>query len=186
MTSGIDDMNLNQCPCFLIAGWISRVAVAWLTISGLAIAPGCFAGADEQQPVHLYFDDAAKPFLVGETRLMTPSRDAQTFGRQVVTELINGPADEHLATIPEGTRLRTFFVLGDGTAVVDFSAHLRDEQSGSCRQEQLTLFSVVNSLVLNIPEIDRVKILVEGAETKTLKGHLPLEHSLTADLLLTR
>jgi spore germination protein GerM len=186
MTSGIDDMNLNQRRDFLIIKWVSRVAVAWLTISGLAIGSGCLAGAGEQQPVHLYFADAAKPFLVGETRFMVPSRDAQTFGRQVVTELINGPADENLATLPEGTRLRTFFVLGDGTAVVDFSAHLRDEPPGSCRQEQLTLFSVVNSLVLNVPGIDRVKILVEGAETTTLSGHLPLEHPLTADLLLTR
>jgi hypothetical protein len=52
--------------------------------------------------------------------------------------------------------------------------------------EQLTLFSVVNSLILNVPEIDRVKILIDGAEVQTLTGHLPLEFPLTADMLLTR
>jgi hypothetical protein len=76
--------------------------------------------------------------------------------------------------------------LEDGTAVVDFSIHFRKNHPGSCRQEQLTLFSVVNSLVLNVPEIDRVKILIDGAESETLTGHVALEFPLTADMLLTR
>jgi hypothetical protein len=54
--------------------------------------------------------------------------------------------------------------LSDGTAVVDFSTQLRENHPGSCRREQLTLFSVVNSLILNVSEIDRVKILIDGAE----------------------
>ena len=99
---------------------------------------------------------------------------------------MRGPTGGYLATIPTGTQLRAFFILGDGTAVVDFSNHIRENHPGSCRQEQLTLFSVVNSLVLNVTEIDRVKILVDGTETQTLTGHLALEHPLTADLLLTR
>lgn len=183
MSSRINDMNVNRRDGFLIIRWL---AFAWLTIFVLAMVPGCLAAAGEQQRVHLYFADAAKPFLVGETRLMVPSRDMQTFGRQLVTELINGPAGENLATIPKGTRLRTFFVLDEGTAVVDFSAQLRRAHPGSCRQELLTLFSVVNTLVLNLPKIERVKILIEGTETKTLNGHLPLDYPLTADLLLTR
>ena len=77
-------------------------------------------------------------------------------------------------------------MLGDGTAVVDFSAHLRKNHTGSCRMEQLTLFSIVNSLILNVSEIDQVKILIDGTEVETLTGHLPLEFPLTADMLLTR
>lgn len=179
-------MKVTHHRGFPIIGWISRLMVAWLTICGLAVVPGCLAGAGDQQLVHLYFADASKPFLVGETRYMVPSGDAQAFGRQVVAALINGPAGDNLATIPDGTRLRTFFLLGEGTAVVDFSDQLRLGHSGSCRQEQLTLFSIVNTLVLNLPEIERVKILIEGTETTTLTGHLPLQHPLTADLLLTR
>jgi spore germination protein GerM len=100
--------------------------------------------------------------------------------------LINGPDRRNLPTIPAGTQLRSFFLLGDGTAVVDFSTHLRDNHPGGCRLEQLTLFSVVNSLILNISEIERVKILIDGAEAETLAGHLSLEFPLIADMLLTR
>jgi spore germination protein GerM len=138
------------------------------------------------QLVHLYFSDAKRPFLVAEDRVVVYPGDPMAFGRQLVLELINGSTRGHVATLPAGTKLRSFFLLDDGTAVVDFSAQLRENHPGSCRREQLTLFSVVNSLVLNVPEIDRVKILIDGAEAQTLTGHLPLEFPLTADMLLTR
>jgi len=165
--------------------------VGWLAIAGLAVnvainVPDCVAGEGDTQLVHLYFADAKRPFLIAESRVMIDPGDPTAFCRQLVLELINGSARGNLATIPEGTQLRSFFLLGDGTAVVDFSTHLRENHSGSCRLEQLTLFSVVNSLILNVSEIDRVKILIDGAEAPTLTGHLPLEFPLTADMLLTR
>ncbi len=165
--------------------------VGWLIIAGLvvhvaAMVPCCVAGEREKQIVHLYFADAKRPFLNAEARVMVSPEDPMVFGRQLLVELINGPARGNLATIPTGTQLRALFLLGDGTAVVDFSTQFRDNHAGSCRLEQLTLFSVVNSLILNIKEIDRVKILIDGSEVQTLTGHLPLEFPLTADMLLTR
>ena len=164
-------------------GWF--VVVGW-ALQGISMVPHSVAGNVSQQVVHLYFADAKKPFLVGESRLMINSGDPISFGRQIVTALINGSNGGALATIPAGTQLRAFFILGDGTAVVDFSNHIRNNHSGSCRQEKLTLFSVVNSLALNVTEIDQVKILIDGTEARTLTGHLALEFPLTADLLLTR
>jgi spore germination protein GerM len=161
----------------VIAGLVAHIAVR---------VPDCLAGKGEAQVVHLYFGDAEQPFLVAEARVMVTPGDPAAFGRQLIAALISGPVGGNLATIPAGTRLRAFFVSVEGTAVVDFSTHFRDNHPGSCRQEQLTLFSVVNSLILNVPGIDRVKILVDGVETETLTGHLPLEFPLTADMLLTR
>ena len=165
----------------------------WLMIVGLAImaailvSPASTFAGGNKQVVHLYFADAANPFLVGEERVLVHPGEPASFGRQLVTELINGPAaGGKLATISRGTHLRAFFLLDDGTAVVDFSSDLRDNHPGGCRNEQLTLFSVVNSLVLNEPAIDRVKILIAGAEHETLAGHVPIEFPLTADMLLTR
>ena len=164
-----------------------RLAIAGLVLCHAAMAPlAGYAEEGEKQVAHLYFADAKKPFLVGEERVMIDSGDPAAYARQIVQELINGPAGGKRAIIPRGTRLRSFFLLEDGTAVVDFSIHFRKNHPGSCRQEQLTLFSVVNSLVLNVPEIDRVKILIDGAESETLTGHVALEFPLTADMLLTR
>ena len=179
-------MNVHQGGVYTFLRWIGWLVIAGLAVHTPAMVPGCLAGQGEKQVVYLYFADATKPFLIAEARVMVDPGDPVAFGRQLVMELINGPARGNLATIPSGTQLRAFFLLGDGTAVVDFSAHLRENHPGSCRMEQLTLFSVVNSLILNVAEIDRVKILIDGAETHTLTGHLPLEFPLTADMLLTR
>ncbi len=172
-------------------GMAAMRCVAWLTIAGLAVciviyAPDCAAGERDTQLVHLYFADPKRPFLVAESRVMVDPGDPTAFCRQLVIELINGSARGNLATIPEGTQLRSLFLLGDGTAVVDFSTQLRENHPGSCRLEQLTLFSVVNTLVLNFSQVDRVQILIDGAGSQTLAGHLPLEFPLTADMLLTR
>lgn len=163
--------------CSLIAGLAVHVA--------MKVSDGVAAEGNTQL-VHLYFADAKRPFLIAEPRMVVDSGDRTAFSRQLVLELINGSARGNLATIPKETQLRSFFLLGDGTAVVDFSTHFRENHPGSCRLEQLTLFSVANSLILNVAEIDRVKILIDGEEAQTLAGHLPLEFPLTADMLLTR
>ena len=167
-------------------GWIGWLTAAGLIILMAAVVPFVFAQRAYKQEVHLYFADAKRPFLVSEPRVMVNSGDPILFGRQLMTELIKGSAGGNLATIPEDTQLRAFFLLDDGTAVVDFSDSMRKNHSGGCRREQLTLFSIVNSLVLNIAEIDRVQILINGADIRTVAGHVPLDIPLTADLLLTR
>ena len=50
----------------------------------------------------------------------------------------------------------------------------------------MTVFSVVNSLVLNMPDVDAVKILIDGREETTLVGHVDLRYPLTANMLLIR
>ncbi len=157
-----------------------------LVVCLTALSSICFAEDGDKLVAHVYFADARQPFLVAETRVMANSDEAVVLGRRLIAELIDGPAEGNSPTIPEGTRLRAFFVLDDGTAVADFSAPFRDNHPGSCRMEQLTLFSVVNSLILNVPSIKRVKILIDGAEAQALAGHLCLAFPLTADMLLIR
>jgi spore germination protein GerM len=117
---------------------------------------------------------------------MANPHDPAMLGRRLIEDLIEGSTEGNRATIPKGTQLRAFFLLDDGMAVVDFNPQFRENHPGSCRMEQLTLFSVVNSLILNVPEIRQVKILIDGAEAQTLAGHLCLAYPLTADMLLTR
>lgn len=179
-------MNLRRAIRYALWHYIGWLVVASVAAHGVVMVPDCIAGKGDKQVVHLYFADMTKPFLVAETRVMVDPGDPAALGKQLVVELINGPARRNLPTLPAETQLRSFFLLGDGTAVVDFSTHLRDNHPGSCRLEQLTLFSVTNSLILNVSEIERVKILIDGTETETLAGHLPLGFPLTADMLLTR
>ena len=173
-------------------GWIRRrrdnrpLVIAALGMLLLAMVPPPIAGGGEKPQVHLYFADARNSFLIAEARAMVHPDDPGALARQILHALIGGSSDGNLPTIPPGTKLRSFFLLDDGTAVVDFSRSFRENHPGGCRMEQLTLFSVVNSMILNVPEIKQVKILVDGTEGKTLAGHLALDFPLTADMLLTR
>lgn len=163
-----------------------RAIVCLLVILFAAQVPVSFAEKEDENIAHLYFADANGSFLIAEARVMANLDDPTRRGRWVVEQLIEGPSRGGLPTIPAGTALRAFYLLDDGTAIVDLSPHFRDNHPGGCRMEQLTIFCVVNSLVLNIPEIRRVKILIDGAEAQTLAGHITLAFPLTADMLLTR
>ena len=169
----------------LLLGMI-RLTICWLTLSFALQVPGCFAEEENENIVHLYFADSDTPYLIAETRVIAGNSAPMAKGRWVIEELIKGPSQGGLPTLPAGTRLRAFYLLDDGTAVVDFGPQISTKHPGGCRMEQLTLFSVVNSLILNVPEIRRVKILIDGAEAQTLAGHLALAFPLTADMLLTR
>ena len=102
---------------------------------------------------------------------------------QVVELLATGAGDTNLyRTLPEGTRLNQVFVSEDGTAYVDFNSALADNHPGGILSEQATVYSIVNSLAFNLPEVERVKILINGIEKETLAGHTLLELPLRMDL----
>jgi hypothetical protein len=48
------------------------------------------------------------------------------------------------------------------------------------------VYSIVNSLILNVTDIEAVKILIEGQESITLAGHIDLQQPLKANMLLIR
>ena len=136
--------------------------------------------------VHLFFTDDRNQFLKAEKRTLPLSGDPVADGRQIITHLLQGPKEGLHQIIPDGTQLRSFFITPDGTAFADFSDALRENHPGGCRIELLTLFAIVNSLILNIPEIKQVNILIEGQESLTLAGHIDTRFPYQADMLLIR
>ncbi len=42
-----------------------------------------------------------------------------------------------------------------------------------------TVYSLTNTLTVNIPAIKKVKILIGGKERESLKGHIGLKHPFT-------
>ena len=91
-----------------------------------------------------------------------------------------------MRTIPAGTTLKAFYITRDGTAYVDLSEAIRDGHPGGVKSELFTIYSIVNSLTLNIPEIDAVKILIGGKEAMTLSGHIDGRFPFKANMLLIR
>jgi spore germination protein GerM len=142
--------------------------------------------SDEKQIVHLYFMDKENSYLIAENRLIVKQRDPVALGSHIVQGLLAGPQKALEPTIPQNTTLKAFYLTAKGIAFVDFSDTLKTHHVGGAKGELLTIYSIVNSLILNVDEIEAVKILINGRESSTLAGHIDLRSPLKANMLLIR
>ncbi len=128
-------------------------------------------------PVTLYFSSPEGTTLVAQ-RIRIRENGLEERVREVVEGLIKGPGGRMTPTIPPGTRLIKVDIR-KGIAYLDFSRELSERHPGGSSAEVQTVFSIVNSVVFNFPEVKKVQILIEGKRRKTLAGHidisLPLE-----------
>ena len=139
-----------------------------------------------QTIVHLYFADKDNSYLFAEERSFSAQENSILMGKHIINGLLEGPRKNLARTIPEQTVLRAFYLMTDGIAVVDLSGEIKEYHSGGAKSELMTIYSLVNSLVLNIPEIKAVKLLIEGREEETLAGHIDLRNPFKANMLYVR
>ncbi len=140
----------------------------------------------DKKKVHLYFADKGNSFLIAEERAIPQSPDPAEFGKAIIEALIKGPLEGLMRTIPVNTTLSAFYVTQDGIAYIDLTEEVQEQHPGGIKTELITIYSIVNSLTLNIPEIDAVKILIGGHEPMTLAGHIDLRFPFKANMLLIR
>ena len=82
------------------------------------------------------------------------------------------------ATIPQGAKLRGIFISERNEAFVDLDASIRTAHPGGALQELMTVYTIVNALVTNLPNLQEVQILIDGREADTLAGHVDLRRPL--------
>jgi len=140
----------------------------------------------KKSAVHLYFSNRDNYYLMSEQRVISHSGDSVDYARSIVEALIKGPQNSLVRTIAASTKLRAIYIIPDGACYVDLSQAVEKDHPGGCNTELLTIYSVVNSLILNVPEIKRVKLLIDGKEVQTLAGHIDLVFPLEAHMLLIR
>ncbi len=132
---------------------------------------------EETWEMILYFADDQFVSLVGERRLVEAEGN---YFEQVLEELLRGPEDENLFNpIPPGTVLNGVFSEG-GTVYVDLDEQMIDGQAGGASQELLSLYAIINTLT-EIPGVERVKLLIDGQERETLRGHMDTSRPLERD-----
>jgi germination protein M len=133
--------------------------------------------------VKLFFNAPDNAELRSEDRSITYQETLAGETREILKELIKGPTAESLiSTIPDGTQLLDVFITKDGTAYADFSHELADNHSGGSQAEINTVFSIIDTLTLNFPQIKKVQILLGDQVVETLKGHVDLSHPLEKNL----
>jgi germination protein M len=102
------------------------------------------------------------------------SNDPVLRSKQVLNTLLAGPVDTELRTLPPDALLLAFYLLPDGTAIADFSEALATSIPSGIVSEQLAVNSITRTLEANVPQVQRLKILIHGQEVETLAGHLDL------------
>ncbi len=125
-------------------------------------------------PVRLLFPGPERELAI-EERAIYAVENAVDGMRQILILLLSGPRSDGLfPLLPEGVVLWEFY-FHQGIAFVDLAVPLEGVPAMGCFEEALALESIRRTLRENFPEIDRVRVLLNGQERATLAGHIALE-----------
>ena len=124
--------------------------------------------------VTLYLLSDSGMALAPEDREIALADSVQEQAKQVIRELLAGSRTGLGSPLPQGVQLRELFITPQGLAFVDLSQELISNHIGGSSAEELTVYSLSNTLIANFPAVKRVQFLVEGREVPTLAGHLDL------------
>jgi len=138
----------------------------------------------EKLIVKIYFSDQQERFLRSEKRYVVKESDAASQAKEIVLALLDGSKSGLVNTFPHGVALRDVKIKDNETALVSFSKNLTKSYEGSSASEMATIYSLTNSITQNIPSIKMVKILVEGKELPSIKGHISTRKAFSPDLEL--
>ncbi|OPX45414.1 spore germination protein GerM [Ruminiclostridium hungatei] len=131
-------------------------------------------------PYKLYFiNEQGK--LAPETRYIDNtevSKGESNLATVLVKELISGPAKGSLlqSSIPQETKVHSDVSIKDGIATVDLTKEFIEKHQGGKKNEQLTLYSIVNTLT-EIKDIKSVQFKIDGKVRKDFKGSYQLDIS---------
>jgi hypothetical protein len=145
-------------------------------------APEAAVPKGEPVSFNLYFP-ADGGDLRPEARALQVSADPKDRIRKVIEALLAGPKGSGLARpFPEGVALGAVLLSPDGTAYVDL--HWQDHPdppAGGSTEEMQRIYSLVDSIALNVPQAPRVVLLWNGVQRETFSGHLDLTGPLVPD-----
>jgi spore germination protein GerM len=134
----------------------------------------------------IFFSDTQSDVLVIEQRTLPWDRDPEQRAAMLMRELLRGPSGAAVRTTPETAVLRSVTIASDGTARADFSSQLASAHPGGSSSEVLTVYSIVNTLALNIDTIERVQILLDGRPADTIAGHLDCRQPFLPDIKIIK
>jgi len=167
----------------------ARVLAAVLAVVlGLSLGPTHAAPGqvkDQLTEGFLYFRDSSGMALRAVSKYFSRDLDAHELGLALLESVMAGPSAKALSPVfPKGSRVEALFITPGGDAYVDVT--LAGEGMTDTLTELLGIYSLVNSLTLTIPEIHRVKFLVNGAENSSFGGHVSLAPFFKTNMLIVK
>jgi sporulation and spore germination protein len=146
-----------------------------------------YTSTDPPMNVKLFFPAVSgEPLLTTEDGTIFQSSEIENRAKQILQKLQEGPHNTSMVpSLPKDTKAQDFFISEEGVAFINFSNTISTNHPGGVLNELGTIYSVVDSLTYNLPEVKEVKILIGGVEKETLAGHCLLLLPLAMDLSIT-
>jgi len=146
-----------------------------------------YTSADPPMNVKLFFPPVSgEPLLTAEDGTIFQSSEIENRAKQILQKLQEGPHNTNLLpSLPKDAKAQDLFISEEGVAFINFSNTISTDHPGGVLNELGTIYSVVDSLTYNLPEVKEVKILIGGVEKETLAGHCLLLLPLAMDLSIT-
>jgi spore germination protein GerM len=179
-----------------VAIGLAAVALGWALMTGLGrvlrtAAPPEAVDAPAQQTsppatpavprikATLYFGSAEGSGLVPVEMEIPLAQGAVAQARALIEAQLAAVAPAPLvATIPAGTKLLGVYVSERNEAFVDLDGTVRAKHPGGSMNELFTVYTIVNAITTNLPDVQLVQLLIDGHEVDTLAGHVDLRRPL--------
>jgi len=97
-----------------------------------------------------------------------PSARAKSVLEALIGYYLSKPSPHELA---DGSGVNSVFMVNRKLAVVDLNQALAEGHRSGVMVEDFTVISLIDTLATNLPQLERVKILINGKERETLAGH---------------
>jgi hypothetical protein len=195
-------MTRRRIAVGLVIGLVA-IALGWALMSQLAralrttdVPPDTAATAPGAAPAPaavpkikatLFFGSADGRGLVAVQQEIPFAEGTLAQARALVEAQLAATAPSPLvSTVPGGTKLRGFYVSEKNEAFVDLDMTIRDKHPGGSLNELFTVYTIVNAVATNLPDLQNVQLLIDGHEVDTLAGHVDLRRPLRKnDSLIT-
>ena len=124
--------------------------------------------------------------LYGEERQLLPLETTESSIRQLLETLLAGPKSQGLHPLfaTEAVSVDVLMTQNARIYVNLISSEMISPPPMGTHQEMLTVFSLVNSIILNFPEIRGVVLLWNGEQNSTFAGHIHTAQPLSIDASL--
>jgi Sporulation and spore germination len=156
---------------------LEKTARARLAEAALSTASG------PKQTITLFIPSSDQGVLIQEPYQLTLASADEDRIRQIFLALVETTGQGQTSALPSasGAELRSVFLASDGTAYLDLSGGALPLLTPGIGTETQAIYSIVDSIAVNVPVVKRVKFLVQGHEVDTLDGHADLTQAYIPD-----
>ena len=153
-------INISLVIPFVIVALVFGVLIWKKMQDSQELRPVPQAGepASPRKGVLFFVADGAS--LVREARELQACGGMQECLKDLLDELFSGPVGDYDEALPDSSSVKDVRIEGD-LAVVDLNQAFASDLASGSSAEMLAVYSIVDTVCVNYPQITRVKITVE-------------------------